>query len=351
MARFAIASILVIYAGASLRGDTFEEIASLPLAEQPAAVVETFLNDALDIGSQCIALEFRVQHNYLEHKHSGKYELISSTDQIYQFCPLDQSEWSTSVMTYSEERQKSYVAGKQSNNIVLVQIDCAPPNTDGYLEEACRAIRGLPFAENHSPAFFGEFLRSLKSEGVKDIPKLGPVFVLVENTESRRREFYFGERFGRLVSVGSDQTHSEPTYTDTTYKTKSDIKRVGRAETRLDYKQLNEHCIPSGWKTTLVSEYLDEDGKPTQPPMLELERTVRVTKASLLDSFPTEKLNIKIPPEAEIFDNCGQKEQIEAVLPESVAVQGGSSWRWLFGIAGLACVALGGYKFLRGRKG
>jgi len=227
------------------------------------------------------------------------------------------------------------------NLVRQVFVDCKPPQCPEPFQDFCRITGASCWNDSPNRACsiepWAAYIRGMEFDKFQNMEDIGQVVVLVINRgQSHSEQWYFGSFEGNLVWCGS-QMVSESTRKPTAEW--PEHISVTRSNTRVTYNRFNRLVLPTRWDLTVLSETLNLDRTPLTSPLLLRKSEVNFKSHKVLPAFPDQMLEIAIPSDAKIIDNCADRQQrgVEKQVVESNAY---SRW-WILAIGlGLCAVAV-----------
>ena len=337
---------MVTTAGESLSQATLEQLDSIPTNSRVGFIADALRVSAsatkglvfeLDIaisGTQSESTFSQDEEKYVDGPN-GKGKIVTSLKRG--FATTDTNPLVRCISLFDGINSKSIYYEK--NRITQVSVDCKAGYCPDEFANFCRITGASGWRDGPDRActndVWTDFIRGMKFEGFETIGNMGRVAILTKKYEGRSsvERWYFGGFEKQLVWLGNEFVSEslEPAITDWG-------ERIARTvnSTQYDYSRINGHAIPSRWTVSIVSETLKPDRSPMAPPRVLRKSNIKVKSCKILPQFPDHILNIAIPSDARIFDDCAERQQ-RAVAKEVIRSQ--TDWKWWILAAGIGLCA------------
>ncbi len=227
----------------------------------------------------------------------------------------------------------------EKNRIIQVSVDCKPGYLIDEFQNFCRITGASCWRDSTKRLCTTEpwaaHIGGMEFDEFRTIENLGRVAVLVSKNIGKPQvgNWYFGALENQIVWVGNEM--ASDSHRAATGAWGEHIDRYV-SSVRCDYKRVVGHAIPSRWTVSIVSETLKPDRSPMTPPRVVRTSVLKVKSCKVLPQFPESILNIAIPSDAKIFDNCADQQQ-RAIAEE--VVQSQTNWKWWILAAGIGLCA------------
>jgi hypothetical protein len=156
---------------------------------------------------------------------------------------------------------------------------------------------------------------------------------------------YFANMGGSTVWVGFElERQSKGKHIEL-----GDCISLMRHRTQIDYARADgKHLFPVSGGITVIQEVLDFDFKPIAEPIYWKDVTMTI-KTSVLDAFPQSLLDIEVPADAILMDNCERRTQ-QALAKDIAEAPARRRLGWMVAIGvTLIALVLAAWLFLRTR--